>query len=46
MSRTHKHLRSIAGTSHTKARVCFGCAQMRPVSIQQWNNKTGLGLPA
>jgi hypothetical protein len=46
MSRTQKHLRSIAGTSHTKACVRFGCAQMRPVSHQQWNNKTDAGFPA
>jgi hypothetical protein len=46
MSRTTKHLRSIAGTSHTKACIRFGCAQMRPVSIQQWNTKTGPGFPA
>jgi hypothetical protein len=46
MNRANNHLRSRAGTSHTKACVSFCCAQMRPVSIQQWNNKTGSGSTA
>jgi len=46
MTETIKHLRSRAGTSHTKACVRHACA-MRPVGSQQnqWN-KTDAGSTA
>jgi hypothetical protein len=46
MTVQQKHLRGSAGTSITKAVVCFSRAQMRPVA-QNWSkHQTGSGFQA
>ena len=46
MTVQQKHLRGSAGTSITKAVVCFCRAQMRPVSHWSKQQQTGSGYQA
>ena len=43
MALTHKHHRSLAGTSFTKA-VRVRCASMRQVAISNWNKTASAGF--
>jgi hypothetical protein len=45
MALTHNHLRSLAGTSFTKA-VRVRCASMRQVAISNWNKTASAGFKA